>query len=203
MVSRIQGVFVGMPRSYGEYESGILKSAVSEPVHVGKVNIAGDGQADLLHHGGGDRAVMMCGLGNYALFEQQLGIQIPHGGFGENLLVDNADEESVCLGDIWETDHFRLQVSQPRLPCFKLANRLDCKEIVQAVTVARRGGWYCRTLREGLVQEGDTLRLVERPHPEWTIARAFEVFLGKDEMVRTELGTLPSLSELWRERLPH
>ena len=67
----------------------------------------------------------------------------------------------------------------------------------------RKGGWYCRTLKQGTVEAGQKLTLVDRPNPEWTIDRAFLIYMTekKDRQVLQELHDLPQLSTLWRESL--
>lgn len=186
-----------------EWVSGIFKAEAPGPVWVGKENLDGDGQADLQFHGGPDRAVLLFNIRHYADYEPKRESKIPNGGFGENLTVEGPDEREVCLGDRWVCGDVVLEVSQPRLPCFKLGRRLEFPEVVKLTTDARAAGWYCRVLREGFLQAGDTLRLEARPHPEWTICRAFETYASANdaEAVRSLLE-VPAISQLWRERLP-
>jgi len=210
--ARVLQIFVGTPKVYsydskndGEersYESGIFKDAVAGRVWVGKLNLSGDGQADLRFHGGPDRPVMMFGAELYDFYARELAMEIPAGGFGENLTMEGLSETNVCLGDIWETDSVRLEVSQARLPCFKQGRRLNRPDVVEKIVDARAGGWYCRTLVEGSLEAGEVFRLMSRPCPEWTIRRAFETFLTvRDKSILAELNAVPALSELWRERL--
>lgn len=185
------------------WSSGIFKHATTGPIHLGHTNLAGDGQADLVHHGGPDRAVLLFAANSYAHWEAVLGKSLPHGSFGENFTVDGLNEDLVCLGDIWETDRIQLEVSQPRLPCFKLGRRLDRPEAVAKVMEAKAGGWYCRVLQEGLVAVGETLRLTNRPYPDWTIRRAFHEFVfGKqNHKALHSLRSIDALSVLWKDRL--
>lgn len=184
-----------------EWSSGIFKHPVAGPVFVGATNLEGDGQDDLVHHGGPDRAVLIYSAIHYPHWESQLGRALPPGAFGENLTVDQPTETEICLGDVWETDDLVLEVSQPRLPCFKLARRLDAPGLNLKVMEAMKGGWYCRVLREGSVTAGDVFRLSSRPNPEWTIARAFHLFLhGKEDPAGLQdLAKLDVLSQLWKD----
>lgn len=213
MNSRILSIQVGMPKVMvsaslhdgepTEWESGIFKHLVAGPVFVGATNIVGDGQSDLVHHGGTDRAVLVYSHLHYPSWEALLGHPLPPGAFGENFTVDRPTEEEVCVGDVWETDHVTLQVSQPRLPCTKLARRLNAPGLHSRVMEAMQGGWYCRVLREGLAEAGDELRLIERLHPEWTIQRAFKVYVSgkKDPDGLRELAALPQISQLWKDTI--
>lgn len=185
------------------WTSGIFKDPVTGPIFLGSTNLEGDGQDDLKHHGGPDRAVLSFSKANYAQWEVEFGIKIPHGGFGENFTVDGANEEDVCIGDIWSSEQVVLEVSQPRLPCFKLGRRLGQPAIVAKVMERCEGGWYSRVLKEGMVQPGERFRLIQRPFPTWTVKRGFhEYVFGKDNHAAlAELHALPALSALWRERL--
>jgi MOSC domain-containing protein YiiM len=199
---RVISVFVGMPQDHVEVDprddkerawtSGIFKREVAGPVMVRTGNLDGDGQADLRVHGGPDRAVLMFADSNYAKF----GSTEP-GSFGENFTVEGVDEETVCLGDQWGNDRLLLEVSQPRLPCFKLGRRQRNPGIVAEVLKARSAGWYLRVLQEGEVQASDELGLVHRSHPEWPIRRAVEAYLQDDR----SLLEVAALSQLWREKL--
>lgn len=101
------------------------------------------------------------------------------GGFGENFVTARMNERNVCIGDIMaiggdpETGPL-LQVSLPRQPCFKLNHRFELKNFAPNTWKLSRTGWYYRVLREGWVQAGDEIRIVERRHPEWTIERIQE-----------------------------
>lgn len=202
MGPRVVGVYVGLPQDIGDgIVSGIHKSPVCEIVWVGRTSIEGDGQGSLAFHGGPDRSVLMFGHSRYALYASLLGIELPPCAFGENLTVTDLTEDAVCLGDVYRVGDVLLEVSQPRLPCATLARRLDCPAVVQTIIDHRSGGWYLRTLEEGALVVGDTVDLVERKHPEWSVARAFEVFLGKSPEDKAALNEVPCLSQLWHDRL--
>ena len=210
----ILSIQVGMPKTYDSalasedgqdrsWESGIFKSEVKGPVHLSETNLAEDGQADLKHHGGPDRAVLIYSAEHYPAWNDRFGRTLDFGSFGENFTVSIANETMVCLGDRWVTNDIEIEVSQPRLPCFKLARRLDMPGLNLEVVKNRKGGWYCRTLKQGTVEAGQKLTLVDRPNPEWTIDRAFLIYMTekKDRQVLQELHDLPQLSTLWRESL--
>ena len=209
--AKILSIQVGKPRTFHRVEeggddqtwvSGILKSRVLGPVFVGEANLEGDGQADLNVHGGPDRAVLMLGTNHYSRWSELLGSGLPGGSFGENLTVDSLSESSVCLGDIWSNGEVELEISQPRLPCYKLSRRLEYEGFHLLAIKENAVGWYCRALKMGVLQEGDGVNLRKRPHPTWTIERAFHCFMGGDSKKDLhELSSIPSLSALWKARL--
>ena len=210
----ILSIQVGMPKTYesplasydGEnrsWDSGIFKSGIAGPVYLSETNLTGDGQADLVHHGGPDRALLLYSAKHYPEWEDRFGRALNYGSFGENFTVSSVTELDVCLGDIWECNDITIEVSQPRLPCFKLARRLDMPGLNVEVVKNRMGGWYARALKQGLVVGGQKLTLVDRPNPSWSIDRAFEIFMTekKNREVLLELHDLPQLSTLWKESL--
>ena len=180
------------------WRSGIYKAVVAGPVRVGLTNLEGDGQADLRFHGGPDRAVLAYSADHYPAWRDELrALDLPFGAFGENLTIAGSDEATVCVGDVVRVGSTRLQVSQPRLPCWKLGRRFGIPDLPRRVLVTRRGGWYMRVLEEGVLEAGDVVELIDRPFPEWNVRRAIDVYLAPaDDGDRSELAALP-LSELW------
>jgi MOSC domain-containing protein YiiM len=186
------------------WHSGIFKSTVTERVWMGALNIAGDGQADLKHHGGPDRAALMYCAAHYAYWRQVLP-EVPweYGGFGENLTVTELNEETTCLGDIYQIGEARVQVTQPRQPCWKLARRWQIKDLAARVDENKYSGWYVRTLTEGHIQAGDAITLLERPHPNWSIntVRYVVYHLEDHPKLTAELAEITALSADWHRYL--
>jgi MOSC domain-containing protein YiiM len=92
-----------------------------------------------------------------------------------------------------------LQVSQPRQPCWKLARKWRIKDLVLQVQETGRTGWYCRVLTPGVVEAGQPMELLERKHPEWTIAAANDVMYHRkyDAAAALALAAVSELSESW------
>ena len=184
------------------WRSAFFKQPVTGPVHVGKLTVAGDGQADLRVHGGEDRPVLAYCADHYPLWQSELGYAaMPFGGFGENFTIAAMDERTVCLGDRYQIGPICVEVSQPRQPCWKLARRWQNNELPALVIRHNRGGWYFRILQEGDVEAGMSVELSDRPYPQWTIAHAMDVYYhGKDDLDAIgSLASLPPLSQQWRE----
>ncbi len=187
---RLLSIQVGKPRTLDAaaggggpprpWRTGYGKARVEGPVHLGLVNLDGDGQADKRHHGGPEMAVLAYSASHYAQWRGELAMpELPHGAFAENLTVEGADEQSVCLGDSWRLGEAELQVSQPRKPCNNISKFWGRAELLQRVIDTGRFGWYLRVLRQGRIEAGQPIELLARPHPEWTVARAMEVRLGR------------------------
>lgn len=190
-------------------ESGIDKSLLHGPVHVGKLGINGD-EHDLTFHGGPDKAIHGYCCTHYpdwaAEFPAAASRFVP-GGFGENLVTAHMNERNVCIGDIMAviksgedpttTAGPLLQVSLPRQPCFKLNHRFELKNFAPNTWRLSRTGWYYRVLREGTIQAGDQIVLVERKHPKWTIERVQE-YLHRDTgnlEINEELAAIPEFGK--------
>lgn len=125
------------------------------------------------------------------------------GGFGENLVTARMNERNVCIGDIMSIGDdpatgLLLQVSLPRQPCFKLNHRFELKNFAPNTWRYSRTGWYYRVLREGWMQTGDEIRLVERPNPRWTIERIQE-FLHRNTGDAAMNAELAAVSEFGKE----
>ena len=125
------------------------------------------------------------------------------GAFGENLVLGEIDERSVCIGDQYRLGPCRIEVSQPRQPCWKISRRWGLSTLTKQVTQSGRTGWYIRVHEPGQIQVGLEMSLLERPHPEWSIARANEVMFGKgrDPRAVEELLSLTELADAWKADL--
>lgn len=109
----------------------------------------------------------------------------------ENFSVLEMDEYSVFIGDIYRLGKATIQVSQP--------GRVSQREIENGL----KTGWYFRVLEEGKIQPEKDLQLVERPHPQWSIAACNEImYLNRDNLWGAdELFHCEDLGIIWRKAL--
>lgn len=211
----LASIQVGLPRHFGQdgaadpmdrpWTTGFIKEPVTGSARLGATNLDGDGQADLVHHGGPDKAVLAYSAEHYPGWRKSMNNpSLPFGAFGENFAVEGLTEADVCIGDTWQVgDEAVVQVSQPRQPCWKLARRWRIKTLALQVQQTGRTGWYFRVLKEDIVAAGMRLVLRERPHPDWTVERANRVMHTekRDIAAALELAAIPLLSENWRATL--
>ncbi len=186
-----------------EWTSAIAKTPVSGRVALGATHLAGDGQADLKHHGGADKAVCCYPAAHYPGWHALLGLgedAFPGGAFGENFTVAGLAEDDVCVGDIYSVGGAIVQISQPRMPCWKMGHRWSREPLPGEMIARGQTGWYLRVLETGEVGAGDTLTLRDRPLPQWTVARInHAMYVDKtDGALADALGRLPLLAEAWR-----
>ncbi len=201
-------VTVGKPLPFrGEERSAIVKQAADGPVSVGPLGLAGDDQADKVHHGGVDMAVHHYPTDHYAhwgLFLDGHPLLMATGAFGENISTIGLTESDVCIGDIFRLGSALVQVSQGRKPCWKIDHKFGRKGITAKVVKTGKAGWYYRVLEPGMVERGDTLERVEQPHPEWSVARTFRLIVAgghkQDRTAIEQLATLEPLSADWRAK---
>ena len=159
----VVSVNVGLPRVVEWHgrrvETAIWKEPVARRVAVRGVNLDGDGQADLRVHGGPDKAVYSYATEDYAWWSDALGRTLAPGTFGENLTFAGVDLSAIEIGSRWRVGTARLEVSQPRFPCFKLGIRMGDAAFVKEFERAERFGAYFRIVEDGDVGAGDVIEL--------------------------------------------
>ena len=138
--------------------TGIFKEPVEGRVKVETLNIEGDGQADLVGHGGEFRAVYVYSFDNYDYWERELRrTDFPYGQFGENFTVEGILDADVHVGDIFRIGTVLFEVTQPRVPCYKLAMKMGVEGFYSQILESGRLGFYFRVLEEGEVGAGDMI----------------------------------------------
>ncbi|PHN58495.1 molybdenum cofactor sulfurase [Pseudomonas sp. ICMP 8385] len=186
-------------------QSAIDKQPRHGQLKLSTLGLSGDEQGDLRIHGGVEKAIHHYPLEHYALWADELGahpLLAQPGAFGENFSTTGWSEHDVCLGDRIQVGTALLEVSQGRMPCWKLSDRFAVPQLALRVQQSGRTGWYYRVLEEGLVSAGDNLQMVERPFADWSLARLSAVLFDKrvePELLR-ECLALP-LVPSWRRTL--
>jgi MOSC domain-containing protein YiiM len=206
---------VGLPREVAWRRTmtttAIYKQPVGGRVTLRKLNLDGDRQADLTVHGGEYKAVYCYPLVHYDYWRGELpGQELPMGVFGENFTTDGLLEDSVHLGDRFSVGSAEVFVTQPRLPCYKLAVRFQSDEMVKRFFASRRTGFHLAVAREGEVGSGDEIKAIAQdPNgvPVSEITRLYaEKRYGDSDLTSVQrvlrVSALPeSWKEYFRERL--
>jgi MOSC domain-containing protein YiiM len=198
---KVLSVNVGTVREF-EYGGRPAKSAIWKAPAVGRiaargVNLAGDDQADRQAHGGPDKAVYAYAVEDARWWEREIGRPLAYGEFGENLTTEGMEVNDALVGERWEVGTTVLEVSEPRIPCWRLGVRMNDKTFPRRFTEALRPGPYLRIVVEGDVGAGDEIRVVERPEHGLTIRDVFRIYTrDRDEVER--LLAVPRMSESWR-----
>ena len=178
-------------------KSAIWKSPMSGRVPARGVNLAGDKQADRRAHGGPDKAVYAYAIEDTRWWERNIGRALGYGEFGENLTTEGIEVNDALVGERWQVGTAVLEVSEPRVPCWRLGVRMNDKMFPRRFAEALRPGPYLRIVVEGDVGAGDDVRVVERPGHDLTIRDVFRIYTrDRDEVDR--LLAVPRMSESWR-----
>lgn len=186
------------------WTSAFRKTIVDSAVTVSELGIEGDQVADTKNHGGPDKAILCyAGIHYQTWADEHPELVFAAGGFGENLTLGKVTEADVCIGDRLKCGDCELEISQPRQPCWKISRRWQTKTMTKEVVQTGRTGWYLRVVTGGALVAGATLELIERPHPDWSVARANDVLFGResDRMTVHALMSLPPLSREWKDAI--
>mgnify|MGYP001582081589 CR=1 FL=1 len=146
-----------------ELITSIYKKPITNKVHVTSQGLEGDRQADLTVHGGYDKAVYGYSHAHYKLWEDKLGREFnDYGLVGENLTIDQLDENKINIGDKLKINNCILQVSQPRIPCFKLGIKMDSRDFPKIFSQSGLLGSYFRVIQDGDLEKGDDIEIIHR-----------------------------------------
>jgi MOSC domain-containing protein YiiM len=198
---KVLSVNVGNVREF-EYRGRPARSAIWKSPAAGRiaargVNLAGDDQADRIAHGGPDKAVYAYAVEDALWWEQKIGRALACGEFGENLTTEGIEVNDALVGERWEIGTTLVEVSEPRIPCWRLGVRMNDHLFPRRFTEALRPGTYLRIVVEGELGAGDTIRVVERPTHDLTIRDVFRIYL-RDHAEAVRLLAVPQMSESWK-----
>ncbi len=203
---RVLSVNVGLPREValdnGRLLTSIFKAPVGGRVAVRQHDLDGDQQSDLTVHGGRAKAVYAYPHEHYAFWHEQLpDVGLTPGHFGENLTIEGLREGDVHVGDRLKVGTAELVVTQPRLPCLKLAIRFKRADMLRRFQKSGRSGFYLAVHAEGGVAAGDAIDMLERHPAAVSIAELLHVYFddGADRDRLREIIAIPALSDAWRD----
>lgn len=185
--------------------TGIYKTLIDSAVELGPEGFAGDQQADRRVHGGPEKAVHLYPAQHYARLATRFpeaSAALQPGSLGENLSCADLVESDVCIGDIWRLGETRLQVCQPRNPCWKIDERFACEGMAQFIAEHRLTGWYWRVLTPGFVHPTDELALESSAFGP-SLAAAMQLWQSHrpplDQLSR--LADTPGIASGWQQKI--
>ena len=206
IIMKIIGLYSGKLSNIGVKRSptGIYKQSV-EQVSVDELGIIGDIQADKRFHGGPEKALHQYALSSYEKIIKRYPLlrkQAKSGMIGENLSATDMNEHNVCIGDIYNVGSCVLQVSSPRIPCWKIDAMFKQPDLNQFISQHRLNGWYYRVLQAGDITLKDKFLLQQRPNTNVTLDTMLKVIHGKAESHLVQLTTnATGLEPEWQKRL--
>ncbi len=200
-------LFIGSIRPLPESArpSGIYKHPVIGPLNLTSEGFVGDQQADLRVHGGPEKAVHLYPAAHYkklALRFPEIAEQLIPGSLGENISTAELDEADVHIGDIWCLGGARLQICQPRNPCWKIDERFATKGMAAFIAEQRLTGWYWRVLTPGQVNPSDALTR-EQTGQTCSLAEAMLLWQSHRPPLNEleKLATSPGIAANWQQKI--
>lgn len=205
---KIVSVNVGLPREVVwkdmTVQTAIFKEPVAGTVAIRELNLAGDQQADLTVHGGSEKAVYAYPMEHYEYWRKELSdSSMLWGAFGENLTTEGLSEDTVCIGDLLRAGSAILQVTQPRMPCYKLEFRFNRADMIKRFLASGRSGFYFSVIDPGDVSAGSKIQILDRDPSRVTVSDILRLYLGRarDPELLLRATNLTSLPENWRAQL--
>jgi MOSC domain-containing protein YiiM len=202
---KLSSVNVGLPRAVKwkgrNITTGIFKQAIAGPVMLHTLNLDGDAQADLSVHGGLSKAVYAYPIEHYQYWQNEFpDKKFDYGMFGENFTTEGLLEKEIYIGDSFRIGEAELVVTEPRMPCYKLALKFDRTDMVKRFLASRYSGFYFAVLREGKVQAGDTITRLKRDENAISIDDIVRLYaFEKDDLATLRrVVQLEALPESWR-----
>ncbi len=181
-----------------------VKEPVAGPVKIKKLNLAGDQQADLTVHGGTEKAIYGYPAEHYEYWRQELpDVTFSWGRFGENLTTEGLLEDTLGIGDRVRVGSAILTVTQPRLPCYKLALRFSRDDMIKRFLRSRRSGFYFSVAQEGEVSAGSTIEILSRDPNQVTVADISRLYFSKSpdaELLQRAIH-VSALPQGWKDEL--
>src|SRR5208282_2164961 len=205
MIGVVVSVNVGLPRDVAwqgrTVRTAVWKKPVTGRIFAGRLNLDGDGQADLRAHGGEQRALLVYQLESYRYWASYLGrSDLVAGNFGENLTVEGLADTEVCIGDRFRIGGAVVEVSQPRDTCYRVGIRLNHPEIPALLVSHHRPGFYFRVMQEGEIGAGDRVEKISDGPERMTVAEVDALLYSAEhplESLRRALR-IPALSLDWQ-----
>ena len=178
-------------------KTGIYKTPVEGPRLMERLNLRGDDQADRKVHGGAERAAYAYAHEDYLWWQARLGMSLTPGKFGENLTLLGLDVNNALIGERWQIGRAVVQVTSPRVPCYKLGIAMNDQKFVKRFAEALRPGAYLGVITEGEVAAGDPVEVIWKPDHKLTLKEMMRIYMFE----RDKLGEMlvPELPQGWRE----
>ena len=176
--------------------TGIFKVPIHGRVPLRTLNLDGDGQADLIGHGGIYKAVYAYSVENYDYWKRELGRTVR-----ENFTVEEMLEDMIHVGDVFRVGDALVEVTQPRVPCYKLGIKMGVPGFEKKFLVSCRVGYYLRVLEQGEVGAGDAFGRVRTDPERMTVREICHLLYFEPENLEgaTKALRIRALSPGWRQ----
>ncbi len=165
-----------------QHRTGIFKEPTENGIYLASEQVKDDVIGNPKVHGGQYKACYLFAAEQYAYWKPLYPkLDWQYGMFGENLTMEGLDERQLLIGSIYELGETMVQITEPRQPCFKFGVKFGTQTVLQQFIEHGYSGSYVKVLQEGLVQTGDTLRLVQSPSTPLSIFDYFQLLYAKEK----------------------
>lgn len=200
-------LFIGSvrPLTNSGRPTGIYKQPVHGPLELTESGFVGDEQADRRVHGGPEKAVHLYPARHYTRLAARFpeaAVQLIPGSLGENISTADLDEGDIRIGDIYQLGSARLQVCQPRNPCWKIDARFACDGMAAFIAEHALTGWYWRIITPGKVSPGDEL-LLDHAADAPTLSDAMQLWQSHrpEPAALEQLANTPGIASEWQRKI--
>lgn len=130
-------------------------------------------------------------------------LKFEFGMFGENITLDNIDETIIRIGNIYQVGNAIVQISEPRIPCFKLGHKFNDQLVIKEFINSSYSGFYVRILKEGAVTVGDEFKLIEQNNNDFSVEDAFSLlsYNKNNQLLLEMLKNEPLLGNEYRKSI--
>jgi len=189
--------------------TGIFKTPQNTHLQLNKTKVFGDEISDAKHHGGYYKACYIFSKEQYIFWQKLYPVlKMEWGMFGENLTVENFDENQVIVGSKYRVGEALVKISIHREPCYKLGYKFGDQNIIDQFIKNGHSGTYLSVLEEGIVRVGDSFKLIDTPANSLTISQLFQLNYAKKKdlellKIAASIDAIPKKKRLWFESFIH
>jgi MOSC domain-containing protein YiiM len=205
MYMKVLSINVALPRLIPwkglTFKTSIFKEPMLGRVMMRRLDLDGDRQADLSVHGGPYKAIYAYPSEHYSFWRSEFPeMDLQWGAFGENLTTEGLNESDTHIGDRFRVGEAVVMVTQPRVPCFKLAAKFQRDDILRRFLASGRSGFYFSVVEEGMVAAGGAIERIQNDENLISVTDINNLFRGeKDIALLRRAILLDPLPIDWRE----
>ena len=191
-----------------ELITSIYKKPIEGSIEVTDVGLVGDRQADMKVHGGYDKAVYAYSHKHYQTWSKEMNQEYDEFGLvGENLTIDDFNEREIYIGDELMIGDCVFQISQPRIPCYKIGIKMNSRDFPKKFSQSGLLGSYMRVLETGKISKNDDVKHIRKESNSLSIYEVSEILfkdVGNIDKMKHALDLkylTEEIKERFRERL--
>ncbi len=186
--------------------TGIFKQPTTSTIAITGNKLEGDEQVDLKNHGGEHKAVYGFAAEHYDFWRNELNKPaLAFGQFGENLTISGLDEATLHIGDQLQINDCILEITQPRVPCFKLGIALDQADMPKRFVQHGATGIYFRVIKPGSFTVNDTIEPIFTHPSKLSVQTLFKAYFDKSfsdaDKIMQQAASIAELSREWQQKV--